>query len=103
MNANEIVLTVHPSKFSYDPLEITLTKGKEASLLLKDLDNSDHDIEIKEITVKTENNQYGNHSNAQADFHLHVSGKNEATLTFTLLKSGVYEFYCSIPGHKEMI
>lgn len=101
LNANEIVLTVLPAKFSYDPSEITLTKNKEASLRLKNLDNSDHDIEIKEIAVKTENNQHGNHSNTQADFHLHASGKSEATLTFTPLKSGVFEFYCSIPGHKE--
>lgn len=101
LNANEIVLTVHPSKFSYDPSEITLKKDKEASLILKNLDNTDHDIEIKEIAIKTENNQHGNHGTAQADFHLHASGKSEATLTFTPLKSGVFEFYCSIPGHKE--
>ncbi|UYG97794.1 plastocyanin/azurin family copper-binding protein [Cytobacillus firmus] len=39
-----------------------------------------------------------NHGTAQADFHLHSSGKSEAALTFT---SGVYDFYCSIPGYKE--
>lgn len=102
LNANEIVLTVNPSKFSYTPSEITVKKGQEASLTLNNLDNADHDIEIKEMAVKKlDTNRHANHGTTQADFHLHASGKSEATLRFTPLESGVFEFYCSIPGHKE--
>jgi len=34
--------------------------------------------------------------------HLHATPENTETLTFTLTESGVYEFYCTVPGHKEL-
>lgn len=101
-NTKEFVLTVFPSEFSYTPSEITLTKGQETALTLNNLDSVDHDIEIKQIAVKkSDNNKHANRGTDQADFHLHASGKSEAALSFTPLESGVFEFYCTIPGHKE--
>ncbi|KON90355.1 hypothetical protein AF332_18015 [Sporosarcina globispora] len=102
LNAKEVVLTVYPSKFTYTPSDITLNKGQEAALTLSNLDNVDHDIEIKQIAVKKlDNNKHANHGTDQADFHLHASRKSEAALRFTPLESGVFKFYCTIPGHKE--
>jgi plastocyanin len=100
--SNEIVLTVNPSEYSYTPEEISLNKGQEASITLNNQDYADHDIEIKEIAIKKKDSgHHANHGASKADFHLHASSNSSATLTFTPLETGVYEFYCSIPGHKE--
>ncbi|CAM3765372.1 hypothetical protein GCM10009865_06760 [Aeromicrobium ponti] len=100
--SNEIVLTVNPSEYSYTPEEISLNKGQEASITLNNQDHADHDIEIKKIAIKKKDSgHHANHGVSKADFHLHASSNSSATLTFTPLETGVYEFYCSIPGHKE--
>ncbi|WP_238579148.1 cupredoxin domain-containing protein [Neobacillus niacini] len=100
----ELSITVHPSQYSYDPGEIIVKKDKPTSIILKNHDSIDHDIEIKEIPfVKKddgEGHQHG-HTETEADFHLHAPAKKQTKVTFTPLREGTYSFYCTIPGHKE--
>jgi len=103
-NKQQFKLTIHvqPSQFSYDPTKVIVKKGQNVSLTLKNEDSIDHDIEIKNIPFDvngTENHQ--EHINKKGGFHLHAPARKQAKITFTPLKQGTYEFFCTIPGHKE--
>lgn len=43
----------------------------------------------------------GSHTHEDAAVHVHTGGGEEVTVTFTPTEPGVYEFYCSVPGHRE--
>lgn len=98
----ELTINVQPSQFSYDPSKITVKKGQTVSLILNNEDSIDHDIEINDIPFdQNRNDNHKGHINKKADFHLHAAAKKQTKLTFTPLKQGTYEFFCTIPGHKE--
>jgi uncharacterized cupredoxin-like copper-binding protein len=98
----EISIDVNPSSFSYDPKKIILEKGKEVRLTLMNHDSIEHDIEIKNFPVSIENEEHHvGHTNNDADFHLHASPNKQSEMIFTPLKNGTFEFYCTIPGHKD--
>lgn len=98
----ELNLSVHTTNFSYTPSNITIKKGQLVTLTLNNTDTFEHDIEIRNFPYEIQNTvEHMNHSNSNLDFHIHAPANSEKTLKFTPIKSGIYEFYCSIPGHKE--
>lgn len=102
--SKELTINVHPSHYSYDPQEIILEKNKPVSVILKNHDSIDHDIEIREIPLEKQGENEDHHhtdSHGEADFHLHANAKKQTKVTFIPLKEGTYSFYCTIPGHKE--
>ncbi|MEH6941031.1 cupredoxin domain-containing protein [Bacillus sp. JJ722] len=97
-----VTINVQPSKFSYEPSTIQLKKNQRVSLILNNEDMIDHDIEIKKIPIaKEDTNLHIEHQNLNSDFHLHSSASKQEKITFTPIALGTYEFYCTIPGHKE--
>lgn len=98
----EWTIKVLPSQFSYTPSKVTVKKGEKILLILKNEDSVDHDIEIKEFSFyENESENHQEHMKKNSDFHLHAPAKTQAELTFTPLEQGTFEFYCTIPGHKE--
>jgi uncharacterized cupredoxin-like copper-binding protein len=98
----EMSIKVHPSNFSYDPKKVILKKGQQVRLTLTNHDSIEHDIEIKYFPAMIETEeQHEGHTTQDANFHLHASPNNKSELIFTPLKIGTFEYYCTIPGHKE--
>lgn len=98
----ELNLIVHTTKFSYTPSNITIKKGHLVTLTFKNTDAIEHDIEIRNFPYEIQNTfEHMNHSSSNLDFHIHAPANSEKTVKFTPIKSGIYEFYCSVPGHKE--
>ncbi|WP_394237609.1 plastocyanin/azurin family copper-binding protein [Niallia oryzisoli] len=98
----KLTINVQPSQFSYNPRKVFVKKGQNVSLILKNEDSIDHDIEIKNSPFDV--NGTGNHQdhiNKKGEFHLHAPAGKQAKITFTPLKQGTYEFFCTIPGHME--
>jgi uncharacterized cupredoxin-like copper-binding protein len=98
----DMSIKVHPSNFSYDPKKVILKKGQQVRLTLTNHDSIEHDIEINyfPIRIETEEHHEG-HMTKEADFHLHASPNKKSEMIFTPLKIGTFEYYCTIPGHKE--
>jgi uncharacterized cupredoxin-like copper-binding protein len=100
--AHRITVNVHPKTFSYSPSKVIVKKNNPVTISLVNYDSLDHDIEIKNISIqKDSEDNPSHHPHAQGDFHLHALANNQAELSFTPLKEGIYKFYCSIPGHTE--
>jgi uncharacterized cupredoxin-like copper-binding protein len=98
----EIEVNIHQSQYSYTPQEIIAKKGQPISLILKNNDLIDHDLEIKKIPLAEElEKHHEGHSSSSADFHLHASANKQTSLTITPTQKGTFAFYCTIPGHKE--
>ena len=78
--AREVEVTA--TSFAFDPDEITVMAGEDIAIVLTS-DDLLHDFTIDELDVKVA-----------------IDASANAVGTFTV-EEGTYEFYCSIPGHRE--
>lgn len=76
---------VDGSNFKFEPSEIRVNEGDTVKVKFKNL-SGHHDFVIDEFNVAT----------AQTD------GPSEETVTFVADKTGVFEYYCSVFGHKQL-
>ncbi|ARK24117.1 copper-binding protein [Sporosarcina sp. P37] len=95
-----IVLETADMKYSRN--KIIVEKDKLVTLTLKNLDNIEHDIEIRTSSFNMITQSKHNHGESKGLIHLHALPENTETLSFTITEAGIYEFYCTIPGHKEV-
>ncbi|PIC62831.1 hypothetical protein CSV79_14940 [Sporosarcina sp. P13] len=86
----------------YSKSKVIVERDKPVTLTLTNLDTIDHDIEIRTSSFNKIKESEHNHRADKGLLHLHAAPENTETLTFTLTQSGNYEFYCTIPGHKEL-
>ena len=104
----EVTLTATNMTFSSSSFEVTA--GVSVILTLVNQDALEHDFSVLEIPVESVSEPdavSAEHQmemgEAAADPVLHVAVQPNETnqLTFTPTKPGTYEFYCTVPGHKE--
>ncbi|RFU70614.1 hypothetical protein D0469_05630 [Peribacillus saganii] len=91
MKSNSIQIETIGTK--YKPSNITVKSGENVSLILNNMDSVEHDLEIKDASIKS--------VKTNSPLHVHAMPNSKNTIQFTPLKAGIYEFYCTIPGHKE--
>lgn len=78
-------VTVVAKEFAYTPNKITVKAGQPVQLVLDNKGVIEHDFVVDKFKVKMGTIQPG----------------KTGTLTFTPNAKGTFEFYCSVPGHKE--
>jgi uncharacterized cupredoxin-like copper-binding protein len=91
--------------YRYLSSNVILKRDQKVLLTLINEDSVEHDIEIspfsfEQIDVQKNMDHY-NHAKKTSVFHLHVEPKGKNSLSFIPKKSGIYTYYCTIPGHKE--
>ena len=75
--------SVSAAEFAFDPGAIEVSAGAEATVTLTNKGTVEHDITVDALGVK-------------------IFAKPGETVSGTVTaKAGTYEFYCSIPGHKQ--
>lgn len=99
-NKNSQVITIQAKNMKYSITEVFIEKNQPVTFVLENLDNIEHDIEIK-IPTLNDNDLKHNHDTKESLIHLHAEPKSTENLTFTPVGTGVYEYICTIPGHKE--
>ena len=104
----EITLTA--KTMTYDPSAFEATAGVPVELTFVNQDALEHDFSILEIPVESVSEADAVSAEhememgaAAVDPVLHVAAEPGATnnLTFTPTKPGTYEFFCTVPGHKD--
>ncbi len=78
-------VTVVAKEFAYTPNKITVKAGQPVQLVLDNKGVIEHDFVVDKFKVKMGTIQPG----------------KTGTVTFTPNAKGTFEFYCSVPGHKE--
>jgi len=99
-NQNVMTINVNTKNNKYDPSSFITRKDLKVSLILNNLDTIEHDIEIKDIAITNLTGATG-HQHSNAALHLHVLPKSQNLIEFVPLETGQYQFYCTIPGHRE--
>lgn len=97
-------INIIASDMRYQPSTITVEKDTTARIVLQNDDQVEHDIEIRGITANVPDSPGGHdhHSSQSNDsIHLHTQANSSNQLEFSPAKNGIYEFFCTIPGHKE--
>jgi len=104
--ANQITLEVR--NLQYQPATIEVMAGQPVKLTMRNNDSAEHDFSIMEIPMATMGATpapMAGHDMAgmTADPQLHMAAAMGVTNTveFTPTKPGTYEFFCTVPGHKD--
>jgi uncharacterized cupredoxin-like copper-binding protein len=91
--------------FSYKPNRIVMKKGVPMKVTFQNNGKVEHDFEVVSTgefiisSESTNNHQHGNEGKGKP--HLHAKPGETATSVWQVTEVGTYEFYCTIPGHKE--
>ncbi|WP_394189428.1 cupredoxin domain-containing protein [Paenisporosarcina quisquiliarum] len=96
---NKIVIEM--SDLKYSPKEMVIEKNKPITVELKNTDQIEHDLEIKDVSFKMVSESKHQHGGEKNVLHLHAEPQKTSEMTFSINERGTYEFYCTIPGHKE--
>lgn len=101
----EGALRVEMGALYFQPNKLEVPKGQPVTLAVVNIDNNIHDWTIDRIPVKDKKEQsaghHAGHGGDAPDLHVSANPRKTGILTFTPLESGTYEYYCTIPGHKE--
>ena len=101
-------VTVEASDFRFTPATIEVKAGQPVKLTLRNRGAVEHDFSVMQIQVA--NSSEASHSGAghdmsnmtmQPDLHTVAAPGQTSTLEFTPSKAGVYEFQCTVAGHKD--
>ncbi len=100
-------IEVRAENLRFHPEIVHIPVGETVKLVLKNLDIGEHDMEIAGLKPAiSSGGGHGGHDPirvAPAEFiAVHAKGKKSASITFKVDQPGTYEFYCTIPGHKEV-
>jgi len=76
--------TLETTEFAFAPAELEVAAGSALEVTLDNKGTLEHDFTIDSIGFKVE-----------------VKIGKTATGTTGVLAAGTYDFYCSVPGHKE--
>lgn len=91
--------------FSYKPTRIVMKKGVPMKVTFQNNGKVEHDFEVVspgKFVISSESNNIHQHGNeAKGKPHLHAKPGESATSVWKATEAGTFEFYCTIPGHKE--
>ena len=103
----EIVVKAEALKFT--PTTIEAIAGQPVKLTFQNADSLDHDFSIMEFPMAMASatqapiagHDMGNMGGLEPELHMAALMGQTVALEFTPTKPGTYEFFCTVPGHKE--
>jgi uncharacterized cupredoxin-like copper-binding protein len=100
-------LTVEAQDLAFSPMALEVSAGDRVKLTLQNNGALEHDFSIMEFPMegKAEETNGMDHAmgegSKEPELHVAAGPGQSATLDFTPSKPGTYEFWCTVPGHKE--
>ncbi len=105
--AGPVSITVTAKSLKFDTATIEVVAGQPVKLTFQNNDSLDHDFSIMEIPMQmiATAMPMGGHDmpgvTGQPQLHMLATTGQSNTLEFTPTEPGTYEFFCTVPGHKE--
>jgi uncharacterized cupredoxin-like copper-binding protein len=102
-DANVPAIAMQGNEFTFQPATVTLKQGQRVRITLQNTGQQTHDInsEIPATNVVERSAGAHTHTTPPADVHVMVDKGRTATLIFTPTQAGTFDFWCSLPGHRE--
>lgn len=100
-------LTVVAENTKFSPADIRVAAGEEVTLELHNRDAFEHDLQVDGLDVEviaggSDRAEHGGGGHgADGVLAIHTEGEETMSITFIADTTGIYEFYCTIPGHKD--
>ena len=91
-------LQVQMIDINYDPKELTATVDEEVTIEFENTGALEHTFTIDEISADDVTEEY---QGDEADIDVVLQPGESGTLSFTPTEAGEFEFYCTVPGHRE--
>lgn len=117
MNGEEMVIHIHAEKTVFHPAVIEVKVGQRVRLTLDNHDPILHDYKTDEARFLIHSAGGAEHGEDHGDdghdstgtqpaedlqaLHIAAGGEEDGELVFEAMHPGEYEFYCSVPGHRE--
>ena len=104
------LLTVDLSELKFEPANLTVSAGTPVQITLRNTGTTEHDFVIMGMPAKdVKSNTGGDNTHGSMDMGSmnaseiagHTKAKEQVNIRFTPTQPGTYDFYCSIPGHRE--
>lgn len=95
---------VTAENMKFTPDRIQLPAGERVIITLQNADGVEHDLQVDGLKVAAldEMDLPGEHEGADSStLALHTRPNGTARLTFRTEQKGAFDFYCTIPGHRE--
>jgi uncharacterized cupredoxin-like copper-binding protein len=101
----EQVIELDGLKNAFSQPELVVRAGQPVRILFSNKDNEEHDFAVDRISVSgvksKDGGEHAQHGAGHPSIHVGATPGTTGTLQFTPKAKGTYEFYCSIPGHKD--
>lgn len=93
------VIQIDAKDYKYNPVEFKIKNEQQVTINFKNTGAVEHDIQIDGLEAEIINME--SHRHGAEGIHIHAMPGEQSSITFKALKTGVFEYYCTLPGHKE--
>lgn len=104
----DTLYSIRMDSFAYTPRVIEARAGELIEIVIQNVESLVHDFTIDEIDADLHISYLGGlgtheHSEEanEADLHFALTVTGSGVVHVRVHEPGVYEFYCSVPGHRE--
>jgi uncharacterized cupredoxin-like copper-binding protein len=97
---DKITLEISADDFTYSPADIQLEKARKVTINFENTGQVEHDLQLDGLNAEILEAE-SHHSEEKEGIHIHAKPGDKSSITFKPLESGTFEFYCTLPGHKE--
>lgn len=88
----------------FSPEVIHVPAGQTVTIRLKNMDAMEHDLEIRGLQTTTRSGGgHGDHAtSSENNVSIHTAARKTASVTFQTDEEGVYDVFCTLPGHAQL-
>lgn len=98
-------LTITTSNLSFTPQVLVVDVNKPVRLTFNNDTSLEHDFSVMDIAVtnvsETESGDHAMDMDNMPALHMSAAPGETAVLEFTPTQPGTYQFFCTVPGHKD--
>ena len=99
------IIEVTAKDHRFNPETIEVPAGKTVTLRLKNMDETEHDLEVRGFVPSVSSG--GGHGSGHVaeramNVAVHTQARKTASVEFRADEKGSYQVFCSIAGHEQM-
>lgn len=103
--AGTATLRLAMQDIGYETAALTTKRGEAVRIEMENHGQLTHDFTVDGIAVtevhKRGSSEDGEHAAHEPDLHFALDSGASGDLDFTPTEAGTYEYYCTVPGHRE--